>query len=95
MYTGQRVLCIDDRNQMAGCGPDVKEGEVYIIRGFSKVTTGLYLEGMYLDEIEPGVERAYLRRRFRPVDEDNFVEELLARIEEKVEQEHLQIIKTG
>ena len=88
---GQKVVCINDAHQMHTIppSPDVVKGKIYTVRGIRHGTGGLYLEGMFLDMIAPGIERGYLRERFRPLDE-RFAEEVLEKImlESKAEEMH-------
>jgi hypothetical protein len=78
MHVNQRVICVNDKNQF-GFGKNVVAGEIYTIRGFSPVTTGVYLKEIYLDEMRPNVERAFLVSRFRELNDD-FADEVLEKI---------------
>ena len=87
MKIGQRVICIDDKNQI-GPGENVIEGEIYYIRGLSPITTGVYVENIHLPLVTPSVEQAFFRRRFRPIDED-FAEAVLKKIIEEIKKEQI------
>ena len=90
MKIGQQVVCVDDRHQDPTT-PCVVEGKTYTIRGFSPLTGGLYLVGLELDYIRPGLERAFLRSRFREVD-DLFSEKVLENVLEKIKEEELECV---
>ena len=68
MEKEQKVVCINDHYQDTST-PCVVKGEIYTIRGISPVTGGLYLVGLTLDFIRPNIERAFLKSRFREMDE--------------------------
>ena len=87
MKKGSKIVCVNDHNQDSYT-PCVVKGEIYIIRGFSPITTGVYLEGIFLDEMSNGIERAFLRSRFREID-DSFGEEVLSNIIEQIAAEEL------
>lgn len=93
MHIGQKVICINDNNQfdIKEPNPSVIKGEIYTIRGFSSITKGLYLEGLILEEIEPGIERAFCRTRFREID-FSFGEEVVEKVLAKIEEKRLEII---
>lgn len=93
MYIGQKIVCIDDKNQSDFNTPCacVIEGEIYTIRGFRPGTGGLYLEEIKLEDLGGGLERGFLRSRFREIDM-RFGEEVLGRIMEEINEEELETI---
>ena len=93
MYVGQKIVCIDDKNQhdfQAQC-PCVTEGETYSIRGFRPGTGGIYLVEIKLEDVVPGIERGFLRSRFREIDM-RFGEEVLEIIVQIIEEEELETV---
>lgn len=91
MKPGVKVICINDHHQDKGT-PCVVKGEIYTIRGISPATGGLYLAGITLDFIRPGLERAFLRSRFREIDEQ-FGEKVLEKILEEMKTEVQEIVQ--
>ena len=70
MKIGSKVVCIDDKHQYdfyKAC-PLAVVGCIYTIRGFRPDTGGLYLEEIELEFLSSGIERGFIRSRFREVD---------------------------
>lgn len=79
---GDEVVCIDDSHQTH---PTLKKGEKYIIRGFRKLTGGLYLVGIKLPNATDG-EIGHNQNRFQKVD---WVDELLRKLMSEVQADEL------
>lgn len=90
MKIGQEIVCVNDHHQDPRT-PCVVEGETYTIRGISPATGGLYLVGLELDYIRPGLERAFMRSRFREMDE-RFSEDVLENVLERIKEEELECV---
>lgn len=79
---GDEVVCVNDSNQDY---PTLVKGKTYIIRGFRKMTGGLYLVGIILPMAYDG-EIGHRQSRFTKVD---WVEEVLRKLMEEVEADEL------
>lgn len=83
MKIGQKVICINDKNQndYRVPSPCVVKGQIYTIRGFRPSTGGVYLNEIKLEILYTGEERGFYRYRFCVIDE-HYGDELLKQIEE-------------
>lgn len=88
MKPGQKVVCIDDKNQKKDFIRNIDyvvELEIYTVRGITMTPDEDGIYGLFLEEVvggyEMGVEIGYKQSRFRLVDY-NFGENILSNIEE-------------